>query len=128
MNLRCNHAPGCRPSDLHNAHVTDDVWVEVFAGTSWSEAGDGKKGKGPGWPEDGRVGQACCAQFAVSGERVRERPRKDYERVREWVLRTEMADAGSGRVMEFLWQVVFGRGPVFCPEEGRCYCDVYGRC
>ena len=39
---------------------------------------------------------------------MRERPVGDYERFREWVVETEKSDAKSGRVMEFLWHVIFG--------------------
>ena len=59
-----------------------------------------------------QVGSACCAQFAVSRERVLERPKEDYEGFRRWVVETEKSDAMSGRVMEFLWHVVFGMDAV----------------
>lgn len=58
------------------------------------------------------VGQACCAQFAVSRERVLKRPKEDYVEFRRWLLETERNNAKSGRVLEFLWHVVFGMGPV----------------
>jgi hypothetical protein len=75
------------------------------------------------------VGAACCAQFAVSREQVLQRPRDDYIKFRQWVIDTEKDDASSGRVMEFLWHVIFGQ-EVFCscPDEELCYCQVYGKC
>lgn len=54
------------------------------------------------------MGAACCAQFAVSRDRVLERPLSDYEGLRQWVVDTHLSDAHSGRVLEFLWHVVFG--------------------
>lgn len=48
-----------------------------------------------------QVGSACCAQFAVSRKRVRQRLKEDYEGFRTWVVETEKSDAMSGRVMEF---------------------------
>lgn len=88
---------------------------------------DGEEKEGEDYvPEE--VGAACCAQFAVSRERVLQRPKSDYEGFREWVVETEKNDAKSGRVMEFLWHVIFGMDAVYCPDEKQCYCDVYGRC
>lgn len=108
VNLRCNWNPGCLEAHRRNAHVTSEVWEEVFWGTSTAvnrtldEGGEGVGGA------PGLVGAACCAQFVVSGERVRRRPRSDYVRFRDWVLETEKPDRESGRVMEFLWHVIFG--------------------
>ena len=58
------------------------------------------------------VGAACCAQFAVSKVQVQARPLSDYDRFREWVVDTEKSDAKSGRVLEFLWHVIFGKDAV----------------
>ena len=103
VNLRCNWNPGCLEPHRINKHVTKEVWYDVWKGTST---------EGMGWRGDGMVGQACCAQFAVSGEQVRKRPVGDYERLRGWIVETEKSDALSGRVMEFLWHVVFGKEAV----------------
>jgi len=53
-----------------------------------------------------------AAQFAVSREQVLQRPREDYIRFRQWVIDTDKDDATSGRVMEFLWHVIFGKEAV----------------
>ncbi|KAL8912473.1 MAG: hypothetical protein Q9172_007498 [Xanthocarpia lactea] len=121
VNLRCNWNPGCKKADRKNKHVTAKVWQEFFKGASKASFSQ---------PEyvPGEVGAACCAQFAVSRERVLERPLSDYEGFRQWVLDTNMSDAKSGRVLEFLWHVIFGMDAVYCPEESSCYCNVYGRC
>ena len=86
-----------------NAHVTPEVWEDVFAGTSTEAV----KGKVPN-----KVGAACCAQFAVSRDQVLRRPLRDYQKLREWIVETEKGDAQSGRVMEFLWHVIFGKDAV----------------
>ena len=59
-----------------------------------------------------QVGAACCAQFAVSKDQVLARPLSDYVRFREWIVDTEKSDAKSGRVLEFLWHVIFGKDAV----------------
>ncbi|KAI9805066.1 MAG: hypothetical protein M1825_000900 [Sarcosagium campestre] len=97
VNLRCKWAPGCKLSHRKNAHITEEIWQEVFNTTE---------------PVPELVGAACCAQFAVTRQQVHKRPRKDYERIRRWVLETDKTDAKSGRVMEFLWHVIFGQEAV----------------
>ncbi|BDD58645.1 hypothetical protein MAP00_003908 [Monascus purpureus] len=138
VNLRCNWNPGCMESHRVNRHVTEDVWREIFEGTSTPPPNmtttDGQQP--PYTNMEGqnlmqiprRVGAACCAQFAVSRDQVLKRPRQDYVQFRDWVTYTQLNSASSGRVMEFLWHIIFGKGAVYCPDEELCYCQVYGRC
>jgi hypothetical protein len=49
------------------------------------------------------VGVSCCAQFAVSRDAIRSRPKADYVRWREWLLKTPLSDDFSGRVLEYMW-------------------------
>lgn len=49
------------------------------------------------------VGVSCCAQFAVTRERIRQRPREEYVRYREWLLRSSLDDSLTGRVFEYSW-------------------------
>ncbi|KAE8161361.1 hypothetical protein BDV40DRAFT_268101 [Aspergillus tamarii] len=140
VNLRCNWNPGCKEEHRINRHVTQQVWEEVFEGTSTPPLNTTTS---PAIIDDPSsenrqtqkflqapqlVGAACCAQFAVSREQVLKRPREDYIKFRQWVIDTEKDDASSGRVMEFLWHVIFGRESVYCPDEELCYCQVYGKC
>lgn len=112
VNLRCNWNPGCLEAHRHNAHVTPDVWADVFAGTSHGEREAQREQRGEEEMAPRLVGAACCAQFAVSRDQVLARPLSDYERFREWVVETEKSDAKSGRVLEFLWHVIFGKDAV----------------
>ena len=84
----------------------------MFAGTSHGEreAQQGQREEKEMAPT--MVGAACCAQFAVSRDQVLARPLSDYERFREWIVETEKSDAKSGRVLEFLWHVIFGKDAV----------------
>jgi len=104
VNLRCNWNPGCLAEHRYNKHITPEVWHAIFDNASISQFSH-RDDKGF-VPE--QVGTACCAQFAVSRERVLERPRSDYEGFMRWVVETGKSDAQSGRVMEFLWHVIFG--------------------
>ncbi|KAF2656670.1 hypothetical protein K491DRAFT_767604 [Lophiostoma macrostomum CBS 122681] len=74
------------------------------------------------------LSQACCAQFAVSSERVRDNPKSVYEHLRNWLIKTPMEDKDSGRVFEYMWQYLFTRNAEFCPAMNSCYCDGYGIC
>lgn len=99
----------------------------------------------PGQPVPQEIGVSCCAQFSVTREKVLERPKSDYEHYRQWLLRTPLKDALSGRVMEYSWHseisclqwpfaptdffaVIFGKEPVHCPSAKDCYCNVFGLC
>jgi hypothetical protein len=57
----------------------------------------------PGVEVPQEVGVSCCSQFAVSREAVHSRPREDYIRWRDWLLRTPLEDDLSGRVLEYMW-------------------------
>lgn len=133
VNLRCNWNPGCKEAHRYNAHVTPDIWRSVFEGTSTSWGNNTASSSSSSYQDDApsnsfqqshrqtrsppsppieKVGAACCAQFAVSRDRVWQRPLSDYEQFRQWVVDTKMDDAKSGRVMEFLWHVIFGMDAV----------------
>ncbi|KAI6839675.1 hypothetical protein KC340_g3087 [Hortaea werneckii] len=133
VNLRCNHNPGC-PVSINPLSPTQtdietgdprsffaDMYQEVLNVTAREQV-----------PE--HLGVACCSQFAVTRARILARPWEDYVRMREWALRgSDYADGrmnsyGVGWVFESLWHVIFGKEAVFCPEEGRCRCDLYGVC
>ncbi|KAL4900195.1 hypothetical protein BDW74DRAFT_182951 [Aspergillus multicolor] len=147
VNLRCNTNPGCSETQkhghMHNPHVTEAVWTEIFEGTSTpplntteeTSAAD-ERGSDPLRVQaesralriPTQVAAACCAQFAVSRDQVLQRPRDDYIKIRQWVIDTDRSDASSGRVMEYLWHVIFGKKSVYCPDQELCYCQVYGQC
>lgn len=99
-NLRCNWNPGCLEKHREHTHVTVEVWQNIFSVTSMNKSGSHEA--------PSQVGAACCAQFAVSRSRVIERPLRDFEHFREWIIDTDMTDAKSGRVLELLWHVIFG--------------------
>jgi hypothetical protein len=138
VNLRCNWNPGCTHRARANAHVTRETWTGVMGNTS-TPLFNSRPGKPGALPADApiideadhnkiTVWAPCCAQFAVSKEAVLERPLGDYVAMRDWLMDTELDDARSGRVFEYLWHVVFGMESTFCPDAETCYCEVFGRC
>ena len=106
VNLRCRLSPSC-PVAVHPAHATDldmkvqndksyvDIYREIFD-VAHDEV-----------PET--IGAVCCAQFAVSRERILQRPRADYERFLAWADGTSWTDSfGVGLLFEKLWHIIFG--------------------
>ncbi|KAH6720090.1 hypothetical protein BKA61DRAFT_541079 [Leptodontidium sp. MPI-SDFR-AT-0119] len=122
VNLRCNWDPGC-PNWMHPGSVEEDVGKQeqTMLAKSWSELF-------PLDPIPNVLAQPCCAQFAVSGERIRSLPLARYVVLRDWLLRTSMSDYFSGRVFEYIWQFIFTGRNVVCPKEHVCYCDGFRIC
>lgn len=122
MNLRCHWMPGC-PDWMHPGNVEPDInkEEETVIAQAWAEI----------FPErdiPSVLGQPCCAQFALSKQRIHVRSLKTYKDYRDWLLSTPFEDKISGRIWEYLWQVVFTDQAVFCPNQWSCYCDGYGVC
>ena len=140
VNLRCNSNPGCKKLKKGNRHFAGNIWTEVMGNTSTPALSElpmtPAAQKEFSTLEDKerlsvitpRIWTACCAQFAVSREQIYQRPVEDYTKIRQWVIDTEKDDAKSGRIMEYLWHVIFGKEAVHCPDVDTCYCKVYGRC
>jgi hypothetical protein len=122
MNLRCQWYPGC-PAWLHPGAQEEDEEKkeEKHVAKAWGEIFPGK-------PRPETLAQPCCSQFAVSKDRIRAVPLAEYERLRQWVLRTSLGNNMSGRVFEYLWQYLFTGQHALCPEIHTCYCDGYGAC
>lgn len=108
LNLRCTHEPGCPVSvnphapteiDVRNGDIRAsfvDVYMQIF-GVAEREL----------VPQ--HVGGVCCAQFAVSRERVLQRPREEYARMLDWAVNGVETDSfGVGWVFEKVWHIVFG--------------------
>jgi Protein of unknown function (DUF3431) len=124
VNLRCNWNPGCTEIGNSNIHVTGEIWQQIFGNTSTpiynTETNGPAALHGVSSIENQEKGlyvmmnisTPCCAQFAVSREQIYARPLQDYVKIRQWLIDTEKDDAHSGRVMEYLWHIIFGRKSV----------------
>lgn len=122
--LRCNWVMGC-PAELHpltpskgsddrsqNEQAYAGVFRYLFPGKEVPET----------------IGAHCAAQFAVSRERIHERPKTEYESIRKWLVDTELADQISGRIIEYMWHIIFGMPAVDCQDAGECFCQTFGMC
>ncbi|KIX00911.1 uncharacterized protein Z518_09976 [Rhinocladiella mackenziei CBS 650.93] len=127
FNSRCHLDPGC-PNWLH---IDRPPWRQDLKHKPEEPALTSQLFRdlhGPDIPLPRAISQPCCAQFAVSSTRIRQRPRSDYARYRDWLLRIELDDRTSGRIMEYSWQYIFTGNFEFCPSQHQCYCDGYGIC
>ncbi|KAL8688520.1 MAG: hypothetical protein Q9224_004863 [Gallowayella concinna] len=102
-NLRCNWEPGCpdmmqalrtqKEEHRTQEHIMAESWPQLFNNTKIPAV----------------IAVACCSQFAVSRKQVLKRPLEYYQRIQEWVMRTNATDYMSGRVMEYVWHIMFGQ-------------------
>ena len=122
VNLRCHWSPGC-PEWLHpgNPQESLEKQEEVVLSRCWSELF-------PSDPLPASLGQACCAQFALSKERVLSIPLSRFIFYRDWIARTTLSDYISGRIWEYSWQFLFTGQSIYCPAEHICYCGGFGLC
>jgi hypothetical protein len=126
MNVRCHHDPGCpdwihmdRPGgDFDFFHKPEEIY---WRRNIWEEIH-------PGAPIPPSISGICCAQFAVSRQRIREVPIQRFKHYRQWLLTTGMDDQFSGRVFEYIWHYIFTGHEILCPAMNTCYCDGYGYC
>lgn len=149
VNLRCVWTLGC-PSEIHPfidalspPPFSDPSSKDALAGSFYKQAYEELF---PGQPVPEVVAQPCCAQFAVTAERIKARPKSDYEHYRDWLRDTPLTDYLSGRIVEYMWHsrssfkawvlvlytehcvVIFGQEAVHCPNAKQCYCNMYGLC
>ena len=126
-NLRCSNEVGCpdevqpwrEPPDpeKHAEHAYPYMYADFFD-LPMSEVRE----------QIPVIASPCCAQFAVSKQQILKRPKSDYEHYMRYLEETQYDDDTSGRVMEYMWHIIFGRDAVFCPEPRECYCELYGFC
>ncbi|KAK8068761.1 hypothetical protein PG994_005377 [Apiospora phragmitis] len=95
VNLRCKHDPGCPVSvspleptetDIQNKDIRmyfADVYAYLFSEQENVPA---------------HIGGICCAQFAVSRQRIRQRPRASYQRMLQWCATQNVTDSFGGRM------------------------------
>lgn len=122
VNMRCHWSPGC-PEWLHSADPRESLekQEEIVLSKSWNELF-------PSEPLPVALGQACCAQFALSKERVLSVPLGRFIFYRDWITRTPLSDYVSGRIWEYSWQFLFTGQSIYCPAEHVCYCGGFGLC
>ncbi|KAL8782819.1 MAG: hypothetical protein Q9213_005058 [Squamulea squamosa] len=122
VNMRCHWSPGC-PEWLHPSGLQDSLakQEERVLAQSWRELF-------PFDPLPSFLAQPCCAQFALSKDRILSVPRSRYVFYRDWIMRTPLSDYISGRIWEYSWQYLFTQNAAQCPAEHICYCDGFGIC
>lgn len=124
FNMRCSYDPGC-PDHLHPNLKPEELSIsrpqEVYMALVWDQIFPGEK-----VPEV--LAQPCCAQFAVSAERIRLVPLARFKSIQRWLIGVDLPDKITGRIWEYAWQFLFTGQAVFCPEPYIAYCDGFGVC
>jgi hypothetical protein len=59
-----------------------------------------------GVPIPETIASQCCAQFAVTKTAIQRRQKADYDRMRQWILDTELIGDVVGKVLEKLWAYI----------------------
>ncbi|KAK4543907.1 hypothetical protein LTR36_004681 [Oleoguttula mirabilis] len=127
VNLRCVENPGCpdeiRPwRDPPNPEkLPEQIYPYVYADFFNLPLSEVRK-------QVEVVATPCCAQFAVSRAQILKRPKEEYERYRTYLEETTYDDDTIGRVLEYMWHIIFGREAVHCERASTCHCEVFGRC
>ncbi|KAB8339069.1 hypothetical protein FH972_022005 [Carpinus fangiana] len=120
--LRCTWEPGCPVNIRPGVNKDDGLFgYERSYAEAWETFW-------PGEPIPEKIGAPCCAQFAVSKIQVLQRSMEEYERIRQWLWETPLDGTKSGRIMEYMWHILFGQNPVACPTAEECFCKKFGLC
>lgn len=56
------------------------------------------------------------------------RPVWQFEKVRQWLWDTRAGSGKSGRVMEYMWHILFNKPSTLCPRAEDCFCNTFGMC
>jgi hypothetical protein len=99
VNIRCAWTLGC-PAEIKPFDEEGEHREAIHAGGDYKRAFEHLF---PGRKVPMEVGVSCCAQFAATKEKIRQRKREEYIRYRQWILDTDLRDSISGRVMEYSW-------------------------
>ncbi|KAJ5174661.1 uncharacterized protein N7482_000538, partial [Penicillium canariense] len=110
VNLRCSTTPGC-PSTLYQKDPKDHDRQYQYLLDQLPEILHYLLGIDPvDFPEN--IGHQCCAQFAVTRAKIRQRSRADYRKIMIWTGTTDMTDNyGIGWLTEKIWHMMFGMPP-----------------
>lgn len=110
--LRCDWYPSC-PAEINPLTKDGIVWgpgvhrqdAEDAIGQVWSRFF-------PGVEIPHTIASQCCAQFAVTRDAIRGRPKEQYITMRDWLTETTLHDDISGRVLEKLWAYIMTNEPI----------------
>lgn len=78
-------------------------------------------------PMPDQVAGPCCSEFMVTREAILKLPKEFYINVRNWLLTTPLEADASGRILEYMWHVMFtpDHAPIYT-NIPNCTCHMYG--
>jgi hypothetical protein len=81
--------------------------------------------RGRGLPP--RIAAPCCAEFVVSRDAVRRRPKEFYAAALDWIAASELSSKAIAISVEFVWHLIFQpEQPWLVVEQKECLCQLYG--
>ena len=116
VNIRCAWSLGC-PREIRPFEEEGEHREAVHAGGDYKQA---FQHLFPGSKVPNTIGVSCCAQFAATREKIRERRKEDYIRYRDWIIDTKLQDSISGRVLEYSWHSMSPSRPWTLPPHASC--------
>lgn len=126
--LRCDWYPSC-PREIRPIDRDAVEWGPAVQRNETEEAiGQVWKSLFPEEELPETIASQCCAQFVVTKNAILSRTKEEYERMREWLIQTELINDVSGRVFEKLWAYIFTKDAIRCPPPQQCACDYFGQC
>lgn len=110
-NLRCTQNPGCplavEPLDP-SKHDIATINVRARFADVYQQLFNVSKSDVPK-----AIGSTCCAQFVVTRDQIRKRPREDYARMLQWLADNTIDNArDQGWIFEITWHIIFGMEPL----------------
>lgn len=92
----------------------DRLWDEIF----------------PGQPVPLAIGTNVGAQFALTRDIAWRVSLAELQRLRKWIVDTDLTSKSAGAVFESIWHMLFlgTQASVVCPAPPDCYCALYEIC
>jgi hypothetical protein len=101
VNLRCALKWGC-PAQLEPALLTREKTINTLQPAEMGYPFEFTN-LFPGVELPGVVGVPTGNQFAVSRDKILERPREDYIKYRQWLMKTPLEDDVVNEILEYSW-------------------------
>jgi hypothetical protein len=101
VNLRCALKWGC-PAQLEPAQLMRELKINTFQPAEMEYPFEFFNLL-PGVELPEVVGVPTGNQFAVSRDKILERPREDYIKYRQWLMKTPLEDEVANKILEYSW-------------------------
>ncbi|KAL2060245.1 hypothetical protein VTL71DRAFT_9640 [Oculimacula yallundae] len=127
MNLRTNWQNGC-PNWINTSITVNSSSYEPETKPEEAYMREAFEALFPGDDVPEILAAPCCSQLAVTRDTIRGVPREVFRNAMEWLQNGRFHSSISGRIWEHLWQWMFLKKAVDCPDESVALCSGYHVC